>query len=116
MSSNRQVDKLRVMLAAARGDAEQAQRRFSEFQAAEVGELRTLALASQTGNRELANSIASEFDSSPAGHLSLLINILTCMCGAPFDLESTPVFAQKLADSGLVWPPGSPVVWPLKDW
>ncbi|MDH4054815.1 MAG: hypothetical protein OEW73_09560 [Gammaproteobacteria bacterium] len=116
MSSNKQVDRLRIMLAASRGNAEEVQRRFSEFQAAEVGELRSLALASQTGNRELANLIAREFDSRPAGHLSLLINIMVCMCGAPFDLEATPIFAQKLADSGLEWPPSSPVVWPLKDW
>ncbi len=116
MSSNRQVDRLRIMLTAARGDAEQAQRRLSELQATEVAQLWNLSLASQTGNRDLANSIARELDSRPAGHLSLLINIMACMCGAPFDLDATPVFAQKLADSGLAWPPSSPIVWPLKDW
>jgi hypothetical protein len=42
--------------------------------------------------------------------------IYACTCGAPFDLEATPVFAGLLAESGLSWPPVSPIDFPLKDW
>jgi hypothetical protein len=35
------------------------------------------------------------------------------MCGAPFDLEYTPVFAKRLAEAGVDWPP--PVVVPRAD-
>jgi hypothetical protein len=28
----------------------------------------------------------------------------------------TPVFAAKMAESGLNWPPPSPITYPFKDW
>jgi len=46
----------------------------------------------------------------------LLQAIYFCLCGAPFDLESTPAFAALLAESSLVWPPAKPYPLPLKDW
>jgi hypothetical protein len=52
----------------------------------------------------------------PFGHMVLLQAIYACLCGAPFDLESTPVFSALLADSGLRWPPEQPFELPLKDW
>jgi hypothetical protein len=39
-----------------------------------------------------------------------------CMCGAPFDLDVAPNFAQLIEDAGVEWPPASPIDWPLKDW
>jgi hypothetical protein len=48
--------------------------------------------------------------------MPLMQAIYLCTCGAPFDLEATPVFAQMLARSGLPWPPAKPINFPLKDW
>jgi len=31
-------------------------------------------------------------------------------------LTATPVFAAKIAESGLQWPPPSPMTYPFKDW
>ncbi len=61
-----------------------------------------------TGNREAANEAAAWFDEIPAGHTMLAATIMECMCGAPFDLEATPVFAKRLEEAGFDWPP--PVV------
>ncbi len=55
-------------------------------------------------------------DGRPLGHLSLMVVTYWCGCGAPFDLSETPNFASKLQDSGLSWPPDSPMRLPLKDW
>jgi adenylate cyclase len=72
-----------------------------------------LRLSAQAGDRETANRIAAEIDARPAGPLLLLVPIFFCRCGAPFDLETTPNFAARLAEAGLAWPPASPVDWYL---
>ena len=61
-----------------------------------------------TGNRQAANDAAAWFDDIPAGQTMLAATIMECMCGAPFDLEATPVFAKRLEEAGFDWPP--PVV------
>lgn len=76
----------------------------------------TLRLVAQHGQRNEANRLAGLMDRRPFGYVALLQSIYYCACGAPFDLESTPVFASMLQDSGLEWPPVSPVEFPLKDW
>jgi adenylate cyclase len=58
-----------------------------------------------TGNREAANEAAAWFDGIPAGQTMLAATIMECMCGAPFDLEATPVFAKRLEEAGFDWPP-----------
>lgn len=68
------------------------------------------------GRRNGANRIASMIDSRPFGHLVLLQAIYACFCGAPFDLESTPRFAEMLRVSGFDWPPLKPYDYPLKNW
>jgi len=68
------------------------------------------------GQRFEANRLAGLIDRRPFGHLALLQAINRCTCGAPFDLEATPVFAEMLAGSGLPWPPAKPIDFPLKDW
>jgi hypothetical protein len=37
------------------------------------------------------------------------------MCGAPFDLDATPRFRQRLEEAGVAWPPATilPVAPPL---
>ena len=41
----------------------------------------------------------------------LAATVMECMCGAPFDLAATPVFAKRLEEAGFDWPP--PVVMSL---
>ena len=61
--------------------------------------------AAQSGNRDAANRQAALLDARPAGGLLLAIVVTYCGCGAPFDLEATPNFKARLAESGLRWPP-----------
>ncbi|HWT15432.1 MAG TPA: hypothetical protein VN581_06575, partial [Patescibacteria group bacterium] len=57
------------------------------------------------GNRTEANRIAAAIDARTAGPLVLAVLTTDCLCGAPFDLEATPNFKARLAESGLRWPP-----------
>jgi hypothetical protein len=75
-----------------------------------------MVATAMAGQHEQANAIAAEIDSEPYGYLKLMRSIHDCMCGAPFDLESTPDFAERIAEAELSWPPLSPIDWPLKDW
>jgi hypothetical protein len=76
----------------------------------------TLAIYAWIGDRENANRLAADFDQHPFGHIVLSVSILHCECGAPWDLSATPIFAAKIAESGLPWPPPSPLTFPFKDW
>jgi TolB-like protein len=75
-----------------------------------------LMMEAVRGNRNEANRLASLIDRRSFGYMTLLQVIYHCTCGAPFDLEATPVFASMLAESGLPWPPAKPIDFPLKDW
>jgi TolB-like protein len=57
------------------------------------------------GDRDEVNRMAAAFDARPAGGLLLALLISDCACGAPFDLDATPNFKARLAESGLPWPP-----------
>ena len=61
--------------------------------------------AAQSGDRDAANRQAALLDERPAGGLLLAIVVTYCGCGAPFDLDATPNFKARLAESGLRWPP-----------
>jgi TolB-like protein len=109
--------RIRSMLAALRGDAAAAAG-LQQDMLARYGpnDRATLALEAIRGNRSEANRLAGQIDARPFGHMVLLQAIFFCYCGAPFDLETTPVFASLLKDSGLKWPPARPYDLPLKDW
>ena len=107
----------RVMLAATRGDQEQANRHFETYlQDPDVSEFWSLILYAWIGDRENANLLAAKTDGHPYGPGSLVTIVYWCACGAPWDLEATPVFAQKVKESGMPWPPVAPINFPLKDW
>jgi len=106
-----------TQLAAMRGDRELAEALAAEYQLSEqVQAFRTLAIYAWLGNRDAANRQAARFDQHPFGHISLSIAVLLCECGAPWDISSTPQFAEKIAESGLSWPPLTPIAFPFKDW
>jgi TolB-like protein len=107
----------RSMLAAIRGDAEASRELESRYLSSSgPNDRETLVLAAARGERNEANRLAGAIDARPFGHMVLLQAIYACFCGAPFDLESVPVFAGLLAESGLRWPPERPFELPLKNW
>ena len=68
------------------------------------------------GNREAANAYASEMDARFAGPFILAETVKGCFCGAPFDLEATPNFKNRIEEAGFSWPPVAPINFPAKDW
>ncbi len=68
------------------------------------------------GFQDQLNKQAAEIDNRPGGPGQLALDISTCQCGAPFNLEATPNFRKQLEESGLPWPPPSPIRYPAKDW
>ena len=107
----------RVMLAATQGDMEQAAQHFEEYlQDPEAADFWTTILSAWIGDRQNANKLAAKMDGHPYGPGSLVTIVYWCACGAPWDLEATPIFAQKVKESSMPWPPVSPINFPLKDW
>ncbi len=104
-------------LAAARGDAALLEK-FDEpgDQTGDVGDDTHLMFAALRGDRESANLHAARIDARPFGPMKLAQFVYTCLCGAPFDIETTPNFAASLEDGGLLWPPPDTITFPLKDW
>ena len=82
----------------------------------EADQLSMIMAMAVFGNREAANDYASRVDSRIGGTLALAETVKTCMCGAPFDLESTPNYRQRIEEAGFEWPPHSPINYPAKDW
>ncbi|NNE06401.1 MAG: hypothetical protein HKN15_11820 [Xanthomonadales bacterium] len=73
-------------------------------------------VSARIGDRETANRIAAGVDQHIQGSQALALLIYWCKCGAPFDIEVTPAFAEAFEQTGYDWPPPSPIQWPLKDW
>jgi TolB-like protein len=61
--------------------------------------------AALMGDRPTANRLAAEIDTQPGSGLVLAVVAADSLLGAPFDLEATPRFKARLAESGLPWPP-----------
>jgi TolB-like protein len=70
--------------------------------------------AALSGDRTEANRRAAALDARPAGGLLLAVLVTECQCGAPFDLDATPNFKARLAESGLHWPPPETITYPLR--
>jgi len=105
---------LQSKLASAKGNAEEVQRMLEAY-APEITD-QDLDVIAVSGDQEWANEVAHRIDAQPYGYLRLMTVVMTCYCGAPFDLEATPDFARRLEEAELPWPPNSPIDWPLKGW
>ena len=105
-----------MMLAAAQGDADQARALLDALLADYGEEADWPGFHAMIGDRENANRTAAGIDAEPLGFLMLADLASNCSCGAPFDLEATPNFARLVEEADLMWPPRSPVEWPLKGW
>ena len=69
-------------------------------------------VAAQSGDRATVNRLAAAADKRPGGGLWLALLLNFCQCGAPFDLDATPNFKLRLAESGLHWPPPESIHYP----
>ena len=110
------------MLSAATGDRTRAEQLFDQaieqVPDEELGsyEFWYMMNSARIGNRGEANRFASMIDRHVFGPQTLLLAVLWCNCGAPFDLEAAPNFAAMIEAAGHPWPPMSVIDWPLKDW
>jgi adenylate cyclase len=80
--------------------------KYSQWRVAEIVE------AANAGDRAEANRLAAVMDARPAGPFLLAVMSTSCYCGAPFDIEATPNFKARLAESGLHWPPPPTIPYP----
>tara|TARA_R110002073_G_scaffold76656_21_gene186092 strand:+ start:2066 stop:4003 length:1938 start_codon:yes stop_codon:yes gene_type:complete len=101
----------RARLAAMRGDADEV--RLLTNPNVEEGDWFDLILFALAGDREQANAIATRLDGRPLGAISLMEILMACRCGAAFDLDATPDFAEKIAAAGFPWPPAGDLGFPL---
>ena len=107
----------RILKSAAMGDREMTARLHKELIIDPVrNRFWTSAYYAWVGERENANRRAAEIDNQPFGSQFLLLVVLMCECGAPWDIEATPNFATSIKEAGMPWPPASPIHFPLKDW
>jgi len=117
ISSEQERFKAKAMLAAINGEVASAKGWLEQYTAIKgPDDLYSLVLNAQQGNHNEANRLAGLIDRRPFGYMVLMQAIYYCTCGAPFDLEAAPEFASLLSESGLPWPPGRPIDFPLKDW
>ena len=94
---------------AAQGNLPEARRKAETWLNSEDPDvLSKIMLHAYLGERSMANELAASLDSRPAGSVMLASAVLACLCGAPFDLESTPNFAARLREGELAWPPLAP--------
>jgi TolB-like protein len=85
---------------------ERTQGKFSQWLVADGIE------AAHAGDRAEANRLAAAMDARPAGPFLLAVLSQGCHCGAPFDLDATPNFRARLAESGFRWPPPPTIAFP----
>jgi tetratricopeptide (TPR) repeat protein len=90
---------------------------YQEFRGKSGDELYWPIIASAWGGRrEEANRMAAIIDQHHFGSVTLSQITQWCACGAPWDLEATPMFAAELDEGNLTWPPKPVMEYPLKDW
>ena len=75
-----------------------------------------LIFAAWVGDAGSANAVAARIDERESGPFALLGVVLSCYCGAPFNLDATPNLKARLAEAGFAWPPATVFAWPLKGW
>jgi len=110
----------RVLLGRARGESpadihaqlqsvDRKKSKYSQWLRADAVE------AAHAGNRAEANRLAAAMDARPAGPFLLAVYSQSCFCGAPFDLDATPNFKARLAESGFRWPPPATIAFPPRN-
>jgi TolB-like protein len=99
------------------GDLDAARQVLADWQAEHtVDDLSLLMVSAALGDHAAANAAAARIDARVGGAFVLAEAVKACACGAPFDLSVTPHFRARIEESGLNWPPTSPLEYPAKDW
>ena len=99
------------------GDLKAARQALADWQAEHtVDDLSLLMVLAVLGDRVAANATAARIDARTGGSFVLAEAVKACACGAPFDISATPNFRARIGESGLSWPPTSPLEYPAKDW
>jgi TolB-like protein len=107
----------RIMLLALTGDHLLAGRMAEEYWAGpNVRNHHSIIIAAVLGDLEQANKFAARIDAHSGGAVRISGIIRQCYCGAPFDLNATPNFRARIEESGISWPPASPINFPPKTW
>jgi len=108
---------MRVMSAAASGRIDEARAWAERIPSQKMeSEMYLLGVSAILGDREAANGIAARLDAQVGGSIVLLTTIQFFSAGLLFDMEATPNFAARIAESGVPWPPPTLVDYPAKDW
>jgi len=82
----------------------------------DVDDWSSLTVAAVLGDRDRANEIAARIDAHPGSAVVFSIVVLSCFCGAPFDLEATPNYNARIEEAGFTWPPPKHIDYPTKTW
>lgn len=82
----------------------------------EADDLSLLLVAAMLGDRNRANELAARIDARLAGPFALSHAVFQCVCGTPFDIDSTPNFKARVEEAGHDWPPPAGIHFPAKDW
>ena len=107
----------RIILRVLTGDHLLAGRMAEEYWAGpDVRNHHSIIIAAVLGDLEQANKFAARVDAHSGGAVRISGIIRQCYCGAPFDLDATPNFRARIEESGISWPPASPVNFPAKTW
>jgi adenylate cyclase len=109
----------RMMIAAAQVDEAEIERQLAlwekETGGAEEERYFNLIFRAWLGQSQRANEMAAIVDQHAFGSPALLTVTLWCACGSPFDLSATPNLLADIRESGLLWPPASPIRFPLRE-
>lgn len=105
-----------VMVAAHRGDRDRLDPLVESYDEMTDGGFFDIIVDAWSGRRDGANRRAAQIDEHYFGAVVLWQMAQWCQCGAPWDIEATPNFAAKVEEANLVWPPKTPLSYPLKDW
>jgi hypothetical protein len=107
----------RILREALAGDPAVARQMAEEhWSSPDADDWSSLVVAAVVGDRERANEFAARIDAYPGSVVVLSLTVLTCFCGAPFDLEATPNYKARIEEAGFPWPPPSPIKYPAKRW
>lgn len=107
----------KIMVSAAHGNIEQAREFDGEWaKSQDIDDLSRLLVAAMLGERRQANELAGTMDARLVGPFSLAVAVYQCLCGAPFEIDSTPNFKARIEEAGFPWPPPTRVHYPAKDW
>ncbi len=99
------------------GDPASARQMAEEYWSRrDADSLSSLVVAAVVGDRERANEIAAQIDPHAGSVVVFSLAVLTCFCGAPFDLEATPNYKARIEEAGFSWPPNKAIDYPSKTW